>query len=372
MKVLVVGAGFTGASAARVLADAGHQVVLIDHRGKVGGNASDVYVKGVGYVSEYGPHLFHTNSDRIWQWLSRFTEWTAYEHRVVSYVSGTMVPMPIIIDTLNRLFGLSIETPEEMKETLEKMRQPIQNIVTSRDVLLNGVGSTIATLLFDGYTKKQWGVYPSDLDASVIRRIPIRYNNDARYFTDKYQGQPVNGYTAMFKGMTEHSHIHFEPRAYEHGEFQHFDHTIYTGCIDEFHGKVYGPLQYRSLHFKYNNVLGKMNVFEEIAASSGYVTTNFPMEGSMTRITNYTLLNGMDGPPFLCSEFPSAEGPPYYPFPNSHNRARYDMYARLQESFPTVHMCGRLGSYAYYNMDQACSQGIAVAKRLLGEKDADQ
>src|SRR3954468_4744189 len=201
---LIVGAGYAGSIMAQQLATrCGHSVLVIDRRDHIAGNAYDYHDEHGVLVHKYGPHIFHTNSDTVVEYLSQFTEWRPYEHRVLAVVRGQQVPIPINRTTLNRLFGLDLQTDEEAADYLASRAEPVDDIRTSEDVVVNAVGRELYELFFQGYTRKQWGLDPSQLDKSVTSRIPTRTNTDDRYFTDTFQAMPKDGYTAMFKRILD-------------------------------------------------------------------------------------------------------------------------------------------------------------------------
>lgn len=385
MRILVVGAGFTGASAARVLADAGHEVLVVDTRPHIAGNAYDERSpRAGGYVSRYGPHLFHTNSKKVLDFLSRFTNWRPYEHRVraaLTYggVKPPTVALPITMDTVSHLTGVTIDTPDQMREVLESERIDLgREPANSREMLYTTVGPRITLALFEGYTQKQWGMSLSELDASVVKRIPIRFNNDDRYFTDEYQCMPVAGYTRMFELMLTSKNIRVQLSCpYSDRLAQGFDCVLHTGCIDEFYGHSLGKLGYRSLKFEFRQDGTKFGTdmfskFDYLTDQENVGTINFPdPDIRYTRITNYNIINGLKSKmPVLCREVPSAEGEPYYPIPTKQFKDLYNDYLtyhqhRLDRRETNVVFCGRLGSFQYLNMDQACAQGMHVANKII-------
>src|SRR3954452_20103213 len=251
---LIVGAGFAGSVLAERLASQhGARVLLIDRRPHVGGNAYDEPNEAGILYHKYGPHIFHTNSQQVVDYLSQFTEWRPYEHRVRAFVRGQLVPIPINRTTLNLLFGLELKTDEEAAAYLASRAEPIDEINTSEDVVINAVGRELYELFFQGYTRKQWGLDPSELDKQVTSRIPTRTNTDDRYFSDAFQAMPLNGYTAMFEKMLDHPLIdvrtgvdfaELRPHAHEIA-----DHIIYTGPIDEYFDFRFGRLPYDSRKF---------------------------------------------------------------------------------------------------------------------------
>jgi UDP-galactopyranose mutase len=358
-EFLVVGAGFAGAVVARELADAGRQIVLMDRRPHLGGNAHDTIDAHGILIHPYGPHIFHTNSERVFDWLSRFTEWMPYEHRVRSVVGGVAYPFPINRTTLNMLYGLDLD---ETGATafFERVREPREQVRTSEDVVLNSVGHELYETFFLNYTRKQWGMEPSELKAGVAARIPVRTNTDDRYFTDRFQGMPRDGYSSMFTAMLDHPNIRVELGVdFEAVRERHrFAHIVYTGPIDAYFAYCYGRLPYRSLRFEHEH----LPTTERLQETG---TFNYPNDHAYTRITEFKHLTGQKHPgTSIVREYPQAEGDPYYPIPTEQNEALYQRYAALAAGEVGVTFVGRLAQYRYYNMDQAVGAALTAAARL--------
>lgn len=356
---LIVGCGFAGAVLAERLASAGNKkVLIIDKRNHIGGNAYDYYDEHGILVHKYGPHIFHTNSKEIFEYLGRFTEWRPYEHRVLASIDGQLVPVPINLNTINKLYGLNLSS-EEMEAYLAAKREPVQQVLTSEDVVLSSVGKELYEKFFKGYTIKQWGIAPAELDASVTARVPTRTNKDDRYFTDTYQAMPLRGYTHMFERMLSHPNIHIMLNADYEAVKQSFicKQTIYTGPIDAFFNYRFGKLPYRSIDFKFQTL--EQQNFQPCG------TVNYPMSQLYTRITEFKQLTGQShSKTTIVMEYPTAEGDPYYPIPRRENQLLYNQYKALAEKLPDVHFTGRLGTYRYYNMDQVVAQSLALFKKL--------
>ncbi len=358
---LVVGAGFAGAVLAERLASQhGAQVLVVDKRPHVAGNAYDHFDEAGLLVHQYGPHIFHTNSDEIVDYLSNFTAWRPYEHRVLAQVRGRLVPIPINRTTLNRLFGLDLRTDAEAAACLAARAELVGEIRTSEDVVVAAVGRELYELFFQGYTRKQWGIDPSALDKSVTARIPTRTNIDDRYFGDKHQIMPADGYSAMFNRMLDHPGIDVLLSTDYRDIVEEVEaaHIIYTGPIDEYFDFRFGKLPYRSLRFVHKVVDG--NEFQPVAV------VNYPDPGvPHTRITEYKHLTGQRHPKTsITYEYPCAEGDPYYPIPRAENQALFKRYEALAAATPDVTFVGRLATYRYYNMDQVVGQALAAFRRL--------
>jgi UDP-galactopyranose mutase len=361
---LIVGAGFAGSVLAeRLAAGSGKRVLLVDRRTHIGGNAYDYYNDAGILVHLYGPHIFHTNSQQIVNHLSRFTHWRPYDHRVLAHAGDMLVPIPINRTTINRLYGLNL-TPEGVKAFLAARAEPVDVVRTSEDVVISQVGRELYQWFFQGYTRKQWGIDPAELDRSVTSRVPTRTCDDDRYFNDSFQMMPLHGYTRMFENMLDHPHIKMmlntDFREID-GEIQ-YDKLIYTGPIDEYFNYRYGKLPYRSLDFKHET--RDQNCFQPVAV------VNYPSEEvPYTRITEYKHLTGQTHRKTSISyEFPCSEGDPYYPIPRAENQELYRRYLALAQQTPDVGFVGRLATYRYYNMDQVVAQALATYDKITGAR----
>ncbi len=363
---LVVGAGFAGSVIAeRLAAGSNKRVLLIDRRPHVAGNAFDVHDEAGVLIHQYGPHIFHTNSDEIVRHLSRFTGWRTYEHRVLASVDGKLVPIPINRTTINMLYGLNLTTDEQAAHFLASRAEPVAQIRTSEDVVVSAVGRELYEKFFQGYTRKQWGIDPSGLDRSVTSRVPTRTNVDDRYFNDSFQAMPRLGFTHMFENMLDHKNITIETQT-EFADVKDrvlYDQLVFTGPVDEFFGHRFGKLPYRSLQFKHET--HDMEEFQSVAV------VNYPHpDVPYTRISEYKHLTGQKHPKTsITYEYPSAEGDPYYPIPNAEAQALYKRYEALTSTRPDVAFVGRLATYRYYNMDQVVGQALATYRKVL-EKPA--
>ena len=357
---LVVGAGFAGAVMAERLArDAGKRVLVIDRREHIAGNAFDHEDAAGILIHRYGPHIFHTNSQEVFDYLSGFTDWRPYEHRVLAQARGQLVPIPINRTTLNSLYGLALDSDEAAERFYENAAEPIETIRTSEDVVVAQVGRDLYETFFRGYTRKQWGLDPSELDKSVTARVPARTNTDDRYFTDRFQAMPDEGYTAMFRRMLDHENITVALGVdFADVGRDGFEGIVYTGPIDEFYGHRFGKLPYRSLRFDHRTL--DRAQFQETA------TVNYPGEEvPWTRITEYKHLTGQKSEKTsITYEYSSATGDPFYPVPRAENQELYKRYQALALAEPGVHFVGRLATYRYYNMDQVVGQALATYRRL--------
>ena len=362
---LIVGAGFAGSVLAERLASQHRaRILLVDRRPHIGGNAYDEPNEAGILYHKYGPHIFHTNSDQVVDYLSQFTEWRPYEHRVLAEVRGKRVPIPINRTTLNILFDLDLKTDEEAADYLASRAEPVEEIRTSEDVVVNAVGRELYELFFRGYTRKQWGLDPSELDKQVTSRIPTRTNTDDRYFGDSFQAMPRDGYTAMFERMLANPLIDKALGVDFRDVRGEVDagHIIYTGPIDEYFDYRFGKLPYRSLRFDHRTLDEER--FQPVAV------VNFPAEDvPYTRISEYKHLTGQTHPRTTVTyEFPSAEGDPYYPIPRPENQELFKRYEALADATEGVTFVGRLATYRYYNMDQIVGQALSVFRRIDDKK----
>ena len=360
---LVVGAGFAGATIAeRLAAHGGKKVLICDRRPHIGGNAYDHYDEAGILVHKYGPHIFHTNSRDVYEYLSRFTAWRRYEHRVLASVDGQLLPIPINLDTVNRMYGRNYNS-EELEEFFKSVAEPVAQVRTSEDVIVSRVGRELYEKFFKNYTRKQWGLDPSELDAAVTARVPVRTNRDDRYFTDTYQVMPLHGYTRMFERMLTHPNIKILLNA-DYREVAGTipcEEVIFTGPIDEFFDYRFGKLPYRSLEFKFET--------RDVAVAQAGPVINYPNDHAYTRVTEFKYLSGQEHPKTtLVYEYAKGVGDPYYPVPRPENASLYRKYEQLAERTAGVHFLGRLGTYKYYNMDQVVAQALSVFDKILEEE----
>ena len=360
---LIVGAGFAGSVLAERLARHSHQrVLLVDKRPHIGGNAYDCYNDEGILIHKYGPHIFHTNSREIFEYLSLYTKWRDYQHRVLACVDGHLLPIPINLDTINTLYGLDL-TSSQLDDFFKSVAEPCDQIRTSEDVVVSKVGRELYEKFFRGYTRKQWGLDPSELDAAVTARVPTRTNRDARYFTDTYQAMPLHGFTRMFENMLDHPNINILLNT-DYRDIAHFvphREIIYSGPVDEYFDYRFGKLPYRSLLFKHET--------HELPVYQAAPVINYPNDHAYTRVTEFKYLTGQQHPKTsIVYEFPQSEGDPYYPIPRPENAELYKRYQALAAETPGVHFVGRLATYKYYNMDQVTGQALALYAKLSGKK----
>ena len=364
-EILVVGAGLAGATAARLLAEAGKKVLLIERSKHIAGHCHDCRNENGITIHTYGPHVFRTNNKKVWDFVTCFSEFHYYQHKVLSYVDGRFVPFPINRDTICEVFGINIAT-YEVEEFLEKeVKRSKYNAPPKslKDAVVSQVGERLYELFFKNYTLKQWGKDPEELLPEVVKRIPIRTNRDGRYFSDKYQGIPKNGYTKMVENMLDHKNIvlmigidYFEVKDLFSPEL-----TVYTGELDRFFDYSFGKLEYRSLRFELKTY--DMEYYQPVAV------VNYPNDYDWTRITEYKhFLNEKNNKTTICFEYPLASGEPYYIVMTKENMEKREKYMnevkKLEKTGEYIFV-GRLAEYKYYSMEQVIEASIKkVLKRL--------
>jgi UDP-galactopyranose mutase len=364
MDWIVIGAGFTGATFAERMASTGKRVLIVERRGHIGGNAYDEKNEHGILFHRYGPHIFHTNSEVVWTYLSRFTEWRPYEHRVLGLIEGKLVPIPFNLDSLAALF--SAPAAARLEDILIEQyglgkKVPILKLRESERAEIRDFADYVYRYVFEGYTLKQWQLRPEELSPSVTARVPVSISRDDRYFQDTYQAMPLHGYTAMFRRMLDHPNIEirldcdWESLVSEAKGAR----VLFTGAIDEFLDYRYGPLAYRSLRFEQHTL--------EETQHQPVGTVNYPNNFQYTRITEQKIITGQQAPvTTLMTEYPLPHEPgrtiAYYPIPRDENQLLYAKYAAAaQAEFPHVRFAGRLADYQYYNMDQACARALKTA-----------
>lgn len=360
VDVLVVGAGLAGCVIAERCAAAGHSVLMVERRDHIGGNAYDEKDAAGVLVHRYGPHIFHTNSHNVVEYLSRFTDWFPYEHRVLSSVGGHLYPVPINRTTINQLYGWDLDEAG-VARYLERVRETRQVIRNSEDAVLNSVGRVLCEIFFRNYTRKQWGVDLTELSPGVAGRIPVRTNDDDRYFTEKYQQMPRDGFTAMFRNMLQSPLISLElGTSLQQMRRIRAGHVFYTGPIDEYYNFCFGHLPYRSIRIEQEH-LPNLETYQPVA------TVNFPNDFAFTRITEFKhLTHQRHSGTSIVREYPQSQGDPFYPVPTPQNQARYLQYKNLANAERYVSFVGRLAQYRYHNMDQVVAAALKLVNDYLG------
>ncbi len=357
---LIVGAGFAGSVLAeRLASECNKRILLIDRRSHFGGNAYDSRNEAGILIHHYGPHLFHTNDAGVLSYLSRFTDWIPYSHRVLANVRGVLHQIPINRNTLNGFFDVRLATEKEAEDFLARKRIPHASITNSEEIITSHVGEELFEAFFRGYTKKQWMQEPRRLSPGVCGRLPVRMNTDDRYFQDRYQFMPASGYTELFRKMLSHPNITFAAdtdfRSVNRNEYKRL---IYTGPIDEFYDYTHGKLPYRSLRFEHRTVEGECL---QPVAQINYCDEDVPY----TRSCEWKHCTGQKHA-FTCitREYPSATGEPLYPVPSDENHAMYELYRKENIGLPDVLFAGRLAEYRYYNMDQVVSRTLRLFESI--------
>lgn len=356
---MIVGAGFAGSVLAeRLASQRNEKVLVIEKRDHIAGDAFDERNADGIMIHKYGPHIFHTNADSILEYLSQFTAWRPYVHRVLAKVDGQLLPIPINLDTVNKLYGLSLNS-EQLEKFFASKAEHKDEILTSEDVVVSKVGRDLYEKFFRGYTRKQWGLDPSELDKSVTSRVPTRTNKDDRYFEDKHQCMPALGYTRMFNRMIDHPNITVETgkNFADMRSRVKYNRLIFTGPVDEYFDYCYGKLPYRSLRFVHETLNKPWH--------QSVAVINYPQTEDYTRITEYKHLTGQaHTKTSLTYEYPSDKGDPFYPIPRPENQAMYKQYEKIANLTQDVWFAGRLATYRYYNMDQIVGQALATFNRI--------
>ena len=356
---MIVGAGFAGSVLAeRIASQRKESVIIVDRRQHIAGNAFDAYNDDGLLIHKYGPHIFHTNAESIFSYLSQFTKWRPYEHRVLAHVDDKLLPIPINLDTVNNLYGLSLDS-EGLEAFFQKNAEPVDEVRTSEDVIVGRVGRDLYNKFFRDYTRKQWGLDPSQLDKSVTSRVPVRTDRDDRYFGDKFQYMPRNGYTAMFDKILDNPRISVLLQTDYRDVRDIIPHRrlIFTGPVDEYFDFCHGKLPYRSLRF--NHVTLDTEWHQPVAV------INYPQTEAYTRVTEYKHLTGQKhAKTSLTYEYPTDVGDPYYPVPRPENQALFKRYESMARAQKNVWFVGRLATYRYYNMDQVVGQALSTFQKI--------
>ncbi len=346
--------------AERIASQLNKKVLVVEKRNHIGGNAYDELDDYGILIHKYGPHIFHTNSKEVFDYLSQFTEWRFYEHKVLAKLGEELYPIPINRITLNKLYKLDLKNDEEAAnyyESIKEKRYPIKN---SEDIIVNQLGMDLFEKFFKNYTKKQWNLEPKDLSPSVCGRIPVRINDDCRYFTDKYQFMPKDGYTKMFERMLSHKNIDILLKTDYKSVLNEikYEKMIYTGPIDYYFDYKFGKLPYRSIRFEWEN--HQIDKYQNAA-----VINHVDAKIQFTRVTEYKYITEQNSNyTSISKEYPQLEGEPFYPVHTEENKKLYSSYFKETEMLKNVMFCGRLGEYKYYNMDQAVAKSLYVFQQL--------
>ncbi|MBU1033808.1 UDP-galactopyranose mutase [Patescibacteria group bacterium] len=366
-RILIIGAGLSGATLAERFANCGNSVLVLDKRFHLAGNCYDYLDKESGIrVSKYGAHLFHTNSQEVWDYLQNFSKWQKYEHQVLVKVDQKLINLPINVNSLNRYFKLNLKDATSMRAFLKKESKNLKKVNNSEDYVLSQVGEKLYEDIFKNYTLKQWALDPSELDSSVIKRNPLRFNKDNRYFTDLHQALPEGGFEALVNKMLTHKNIElklktdfFEFR--QKNDLKQFDKIFYTGAIDQYFDYAYGHLEYRSLDFHFEKL--DLEFYQENSAIN-YPSLDYPF----TRIIEYKYFY----PPkkaikktIISKEYPTWDGEPYYPVPRPRNHQIFAKYQKEAKKLQAngIYFVGRLGTYRYINMDQAVAEALKLFEK---------
>lgn len=364
MKNLIVGAGFSGATIAYLIAEKlNEKVVVIDSKEHIAGNSYDYRDKNGIMIHKYGSHIFHTNSETVWSFLKQFTDFNTYMHEVVGIIDGIEAPIPFNFNTLHQVF------PETLAKRLEEKllnafkyntKVPILEFQKQDDEDLKFLADYVYEKIFLNYTTKQWGLSPDKIDGAVTARVPVYLSKDNRYFQDKYQGIPLNGYTAVVEKMLNHKNIEVKLNT-KYTSSEGFDRVFFTGSIDEFFGYKYGILPYRSVNFK-------LEEYDREFYQS-HASVNYPNNYDFTRVHEYKhFLQDKSNKTVIAKEyseyFENGKNDRYYPISNAENAELYNKYLEEAKSLQNVYFLGRLGDYKYYNMDSAIERAIGLFNTL--------
>ncbi|PTR01582.1 UDP-galactopyranose mutase [Mucilaginibacter yixingensis] len=361
---LIVGAGFSGAVLAeRIANELNKKVIIVDKRNHIGGNAYDYYNEYGILVHKYGPHWFHTNEKKVFDYLSQFTEWRYHYHIVKTYVDGSLLPIPINMDTINELYGMNLTSPKEVQAYFDSVKLDIKVPQNSEESVLSQVGEDLYNKFFKNYTLKQWEIHPKDLAASVTARIPTRVNRDNRYFTDKYQCMPKHGYTAMFNNILNNPNISILLNTDYKNIINEIPYKtmIYTGAIDSFFDYKFGKLPYRTLRFEHETL--------EKTFVQPVQQINYPNDYDFTRIVEWKHATGQQSNMTTItrefSELATDSSEKYYPIPREDNQRLFEKYRDEADKLESVIFCGRLADYKYYNMDQVVARALMIFDKKI-------
>lgn len=358
MKNLVVGAGLSGAILANLIAsELNEDVLVIDRRDVIAGNVFDYEDEETGIiVHKYGPHIFHTNNKRVWEFLSKYTDWYEYKFMPLAFINEKFVNIPFNLNTIHQIFSpAAAERLEErlINEYSYGSNLTLYDLMKNKDKDIKFVARYVYKYLFKNYTLKQWNIAPEDIDKSVISRVPIRISNDNRYFTDKYQGIPLNGYTKMVENILKHPKISVKLNTEYKSVSGYFDRIFYTGSIDEYFDYKYGELPYRSLSFD----VQKLNIeyYQKVSM------VNYPNNNDFTRIVEHKhFLDTKSEKTIITFEYPQKfelnKNERFYPIKNIENEAIYNKYIDESHQTEGLFFIGRLGAYKYFNMDQVIEE----------------
>lgn len=368
-KILIVGAGFSGAVIARELAREGFQIQIIDQRSHIAGNCHSERDKETGIlIHKYGPHIFHTDNEEVWNYLQNFSEFKPYTNRVKAQSKGRVYSLPVNLLTINQFYNKTL-SPEEAKNFISEIAdKTIEEAENFEEQALKFIGADLYKAFFYGYTKKQWGLDPKELPASILKRLPVRFNYDDNYFNHKYQGMPVDGYTAIVEKIIQHPNIELELNcSYQRNMNEQFDHVFYSGAIDKYYDCEFGSLDYRSLKFEEHRASGDF----QGCAVMNYCDEDIPY----TRITEHKHFAPWESNTETIyfkeySHLCGANDIPYYPIRLVKEKALLEKYLERSQKEEKVSFIGRLGTYRYLDMDLTIAEALATAREFLKQKQA--
>lgn len=359
--ILIVGSGLSGATIARKFADDGYKVKVIDKRNHIGGNVYDFIDENGIRISKYGAHIFHTNHKDVWDFVNKYSDWTEYEHRVKSFVDGELLDIPVNRRTFNKLSGMTLS--EKQMKNFIKHQGKVNNIgkpINSEESAIKRIGSIkIYEKMFKNYTKKQWDLWPEELEPEVMDRIPVRFDYNDRYFNDTYEALPSDGYTKFIENMLNHENIDVELNK-EYTDSDGYEAIFFTGKIDSYFNDELGKLGYRSVKFEYET--HNVDKYQETSV------VNYPsLEYDFTRIVEYKhFYDNNSNITVIAKEYSIPDGEPYYPIPTVKNRNLYKKYQEKAKKLEknNIYFVGRLANYKYFNMDQAIKNSLDLYNKV--------
>lgn len=358
---LIVGSGISGITLAERLASIGKKILLIDKRNHLGGNCYDFKKEGI-LVQKYGPHIFHTNEKKVFEYLKKFTKFNRYKHKVISYYNKKYFPIPINLDTVNKFFNINLKDEKELKSFLEKKKKKIKRIKNSEDVIISKFGEELYEAFVKNYTKKQWDKFPKELDKTVLERLPLRYNKNPYYYNSFFQGMPKKGFTKMFKKMVDNKNITLKLNfSYKKEMKKVAKKIIWTGRIDEYFDYKLGKLEYRGIKFVFEKRNGQSFLPNSVI--------NFPEKKyDFLRMTEFKKFYKKKlRKTIICKEFFLWGGEPSHPILNKKNDNLLKKYFKKTEKEKDVYFVGRLGTYKYLDMDQAVKNALELFEELKKE-----
>ena len=357
LDFLIIGAGFSGSVIANQLHLTGKRILVIEKRDKIGGNCNDDYDQYGILIHQYGPHYFRTNNQKVFDYVSKFTKWRPYEYKIRTCVNGNLFPFPINLDTINKFFNVNLKNKKEVIAFLNRKKIPIDDPQNAEEQVLANFGPELYEAFFKNYTIKQWKTNPKNLDRSVTARIPIRYDRNEKYFNERIQAMPRDGYHVLFENLLDGIDVRLNTDYKDIKNEINYKNLIYTGPIDEFFDYKHGNLPYRSLKFEFEHY--EQEFYQD------WVQVNYPNDHEYTRIVEIKHATGQKiDSTTIVKEYPADEGPRFYPIPSPEIRAIVQKYQEEIDQLENTYFIGRLATYRYLNMDQVVAEALELAEKL--------